>query len=191
VGEDVPDQHAPLAVLPEGGPGGGDRCWAACTTPTSAPPDHASTFAPSQVTLKRYLADAAQGRDPERAELLEALLALLERDELGAGEMSVDLSGLASSWIELIRPVWYERLKQPRRSYRPLQMQQLRSDLLRVPVATDGSVHSKPPRTSRDAASQARGRAGVRPSEYTSSTGSLSHHFACPSPFSVFQAPEA
>jgi uncharacterized protein DUF2442 len=28
-------------------------------------------------------------------------------------------------------------------------------------------------------------------SEYTSSTGSLSHHFACPSPFSVFQAPEA
>ncbi|NEQ40012.1 MAG: hypothetical protein F6K40_28730 [Okeania sp. SIO3I5] len=42
---------------------------------------------------------------------------------------TVDLSKLAEWWLDLIRPHWYERLKQPRR-LTPLRLQDIRQDLI-------------------------------------------------------------
>ncbi len=49
---------------------------------------------------------------------------------------TVDLSKLAEWWLDLIRPRWYERLKQPRRS-RPLRLQDIRKDLIDEPISME------------------------------------------------------
>ncbi len=49
---------------------------------------------------------------------------------------TVDLNKLAEWWLDLIRPRWYKRLKQPRRS-RPLRLQDIRKDLIDEPISME------------------------------------------------------
>ena len=46
---------------------------------------------------------------------------------------AVDLSKLAEWWLDLIRPWWFERLKQPRR-YTPIRLQDIRTDLIKKAI---------------------------------------------------------
>lgn len=67
---------------------------------------------------------AAQRQDQAALGHYEAILrALRER----GGEVQPDWDDVASRWLDLIRPVWYERLKQKRR--RPLLLKDIRDDL--------------------------------------------------------------
>jgi hypothetical protein len=75
--------------------------------------------------LRHMREQAAARRDQASVEELSALLDALERPEPHARP---DWDEVASRWLDLIRPIWYERLKKPRQ--RPLLLRDIRSDVL-------------------------------------------------------------
>jgi hypothetical protein len=84
--------------------------------------------------LKHYRTETLRTRDHTRQAVIDDLMALLARP---ADEWAVDLSTLAECWLDLIRPLWYDRLKQPRRGFRPLLLKQIRKDLYARPLETE------------------------------------------------------
>jgi hypothetical protein len=52
----------------------------------------------------------------QRTTVVSRVISLLQDTQQ---EQSVDLAALSEWWLDLIRPIWYERLKQ-RRGFRPL-----------------------------------------------------------------------
>jgi hypothetical protein len=88
--------------------------------------------------MERYQASAIAMHDDERMDVTRQVLGLLRRSdaderaneaERGLFERSaVDLHGVADTWLDLIRPVWYEHLRDRRRA-RPLRLTDLRGAL--------------------------------------------------------------
>ncbi len=75
--------------------------------------------------LERYVAEASQQHDQARLERYQALLRMLKTD---AAELQPDWDEVASRWLDLIRPVWYSKLKDQRR--KPLLLRDIRDDLM-------------------------------------------------------------
>jgi signal transduction histidine kinase len=82
--------------------------------------------------LKKYKDEAATKGESERERLVMDLLSLTEMD---FGKQPVDLSILAERWLDLIRPLWIERLKEPRR--KPLRLGDIDQDLIKKPIKTE------------------------------------------------------
>jgi hypothetical protein len=81
-------------------------------------------LAEMQLILRSYLEEAA--RDPDHELRLRYLLKVLDREDR---RDCYDWDTVAETWLDLIRPVWYERLH--RRSKKGLlQLKDIRRDLL-------------------------------------------------------------
>jgi len=74
-----------------------------------------------------HMAKSAVKREDQEA--VERLLAIQSAIENPLPEAQPDWDEVASRWLDLIRPIWYERLCQPRE--RPLLLKDIRGDVLR------------------------------------------------------------
>jgi len=86
-----------------------------------------------RLILKKYKDEAARCGDSEREGLVNYLLSLVEVEY---GKQPVDLNILAELWLDLIRPRWFERLKE-RRPSKPLRLKHIRKDLIQNPIETE------------------------------------------------------
>lgn len=77
--------------------------------------------------LDRLLKRAAERRDDARLRQYQAILDMLRKTN---PEHQPDWDEVASRWLDVIRPAWYERLRQPRN--RPLLLKDIRADLLKL-----------------------------------------------------------
>jgi hypothetical protein len=82
--------------------------------------------------LKAYLKDARSVRDQVREGVVRDLLEMVAGKKL---ELTIDLNALAEWWLDLIRPMWYERLK-TRRGLRPLLLRNIRHDVIAAKIET-------------------------------------------------------
>ena len=80
-----------------------------------------------EVVLLDMLRDAAAQQKQLCVEELTAILDALTRPEPQA---QPDWDEIAARWLDLIRPIWYERLKRPRPRPRPLLLKDIRRDVL-------------------------------------------------------------
>ena len=83
--------------------------------------------------LPVYLEKAAKQGDRERLRILRPLLEALTAEE-NRGRFDLDV--LAERWLDLIRPVWYERLA-ARRRRTPLRLRDIRRELKLKPLSTE------------------------------------------------------
>ena len=83
--------------------------------------------------LPKYQQTTQEENQRERRETIENLVALFSLEKT---EQAVDLGLVAECWLDLIRPVWYEKLVHRRRS-KPLLLKDLRSDLIKKPLSTE------------------------------------------------------
>lgn len=83
--------------------------------------------------IEKYKIKAVKEKNNDREILCNKIIDLFKEVELG--QQRVDLSLLAEWWIDLIRPHWFERLKEHRRS-KPLRLQDIRNDLIQNPIST-------------------------------------------------------
>jgi hypothetical protein len=83
--------------------------------------------------LKEYKDEAAKKGDSEREWLVMDLLSMTE---MNSDKQPVDLSILAERWLDLIRPLWIERLKE-RKRYKPLRLRDIGKDLIQNPIETE------------------------------------------------------
>jgi hypothetical protein len=86
-----------------------------------------------RLILKKYKDEAVKCGDSEREGLVNYLLSLVEVEY---GKQPVDLNILAELWLDLIRPRWFERLKE-RRPSKPLRLKHIRKDLIQNPIETE------------------------------------------------------
>jgi hypothetical protein len=75
--------------------------------------------------IEKYRLDASESNNQEELEYYSRLLDILKMNDR---RYVPDWAAIADRWLDLIRPVWYERLKEPRK--RPLLLQDIRPDLL-------------------------------------------------------------
>lgn len=78
-----------------------------------------------KIVVEGYAKAASSRRDQENVDQYNAILAMLTRTD---SKRQPDWDEVASRWLDLIRPIWYERLKQPR--HKPLLLKDIRRDLL-------------------------------------------------------------
>lgn len=76
--------------------------------------------------LSAYLLVASERKDQDEIDTLSALLRLLREPVSG---LQPDWEELAARWLDLIRPVWYEKL-QDRTRRKPLLLRDIRKDLI-------------------------------------------------------------
>lgn len=86
-----------------------------------------------RLILKKYKDEAVKWGDSEREGLVNYLLSLVEVEY---GKQPVDLNTLAELWLDLVRPRWFERLKE-RRPSKPLRLKHIRKDLIQNPIETE------------------------------------------------------
>jgi hypothetical protein len=79
-----------------------------------------------QVVLHRYAAITAEEKRQDLLERFNHILTVFDTRYTGRG---VDWNTLAESWLDLVRPVWYERLTDRHRK-RPLRLKDIRQDLI-------------------------------------------------------------
>lgn len=75
--------------------------------------------------LDHFLKDAAGRHDQEALDHYRAILDMLREPHPGH---QPDWDEVAARWLDLIRPIWYERLKRPRS--KPLLLKDIRRDLI-------------------------------------------------------------
>jgi hypothetical protein len=75
--------------------------------------------------LKHFLEAASDRRDQEAVDHYDAILRMIRP---AGGPQQPDWDEVAGRWLDLIRPVWYERLRQPRN--KPLLLKDIRRDLI-------------------------------------------------------------
>ena len=83
--------------------------------------------------LKTYKKKANQWGDIERE---QDITRLLDRINIDFEANTVDLSLLAESWLDLIRPQWLKHL-QKRRRIQPLQLKDIRNELIENPITIE------------------------------------------------------
>jgi len=88
-----------------------------------------------QAVLERFLIDAGTNRDQLRLERYQAILQMLADD---ASERQPDWDEVASRWLDLVRPVWYAKLKDPRK--KPLLLRDIREDLMAQESQLGGQI---------------------------------------------------
>jgi len=88
-----------------------------------------------EFVLEAYVGSAATRKEQEKIDVLSALLSLLREPRAG---IQPDWEELAARWLDLIRPVWYEKL-QDRTRRKPLLLKDIRKDL----VAAEGRLLPK------------------------------------------------
>ncbi len=76
--------------------------------------------------LDRFPENAAERRDQDALDHYRAILDMLRTKNPGH---QPDWDEVAARWLDLIRPVWFERLRLPR--IKPLLLRDIRSDLLK------------------------------------------------------------
>nr|WP_263012999.1 helicase C-terminal domain-containing protein [Ancylothrix sp. D3o] len=84
--------------------------------------------------LQQYESKAKKNNDGIREGVVKTILSRFEEKE--PRKQSVDLSLLAESWLDLIRPWWLARLNEPKRS-EPLRLKDIRQDLIENPLSTE------------------------------------------------------
>jgi len=97
------------------------------------------------VVLNAYRDQAAEKKDQTGLEFLSRLLEILERPTV---DRMPDWDAIAERWLDLIRPVWYERLLTKRR-LRPLVLKDIRSELIdgdRLPIEEIIEAYREVPR---------------------------------------------
>ena len=75
--------------------------------------------------LERFLEKAAERKDQAALDHYKAILDMIRRPNPGH---QPDWDEVAARWLDLIRPVWYGRLRLPRN--KPLLLRDIRSDLV-------------------------------------------------------------
>lgn len=79
-----------------------------------------------EIVLSSFLESASVRQNQGETDLLSALLSVLREP---AGRIQPDWEELAARWLDLIRPVWYEKLQDSRRR-KPLLLKDIRRDLI-------------------------------------------------------------
>lgn len=75
--------------------------------------------------LRKYLQSASKRQDQREVDMIVEVLHLLEKPLSG---IQPDWEEVAARWLDLIRPVWYEKLRESRR--KPLLLKDIRRDLI-------------------------------------------------------------
>lgn len=75
--------------------------------------------------IERFVRNAAERADQDTLEYYQAIQDMLRNP---SPDHQPDWDEVAARWLDLIRPVWYERLKQPHS--KPLLLREIRRDLL-------------------------------------------------------------
>jgi len=92
-----------------------------------------------RLVLGHYRKLAEQGSDRERVAIIEAAMGLLKVP--ATEEERPDLDAVAEAWLDLIRGVWYEKLKN-RKRYKPLRLKDIRKDLKIRPLPSASIVET-------------------------------------------------
>lgn len=79
-----------------------------------------------EIVVTAYLDEASKKKNREQ---VEKLLALKDALTQYRPELQPDWDEVASQWMDLIRPIWYERLKEQRS--KPLLLKDIRADVLK------------------------------------------------------------
>lgn len=77
--------------------------------------------------IERFLKRAAERRDDARLRQYQSILDMLRKTN---PDYQPDWDEVAARWLDIIRPIWYEKLQQPRN--RPLLLKDIRADLLKL-----------------------------------------------------------
>lgn len=91
-----------------------------------------------KIVLERFAKDASARHDQESLDQYNAVLSMLDGKD---ASRQPDWDEVASRWLDLIRPTWYERLKQPR--HKPLLLKDIRKDLLTREEALRSAIFSQ------------------------------------------------
>lgn len=78
------------------------------------------------VVIERFVESAARKQDQQAVEMLSKLLGILRRPSL---EYQPNWEEVAARWLDLIRPVWYERLHE-RGRHKPLLLKDIRKSVI-------------------------------------------------------------
>lgn len=78
-----------------------------------------------EIIIEHYRGIASKREDKMMYEHYEALLKMLRHPNI---ERQPAWNEVAARWLDIIRKVWYERLKQPKRK-KPLLLKDIRKDL--------------------------------------------------------------
>ena len=80
-----------------------------------------------EAILSQFLKRAAKHQDQVRLQHYQDILEMLHKPNV---DYQPDWDEVAARWLDIIRPVWYEKLQQPRN--RPLLLKDIRADLLKM-----------------------------------------------------------
>jgi len=75
--------------------------------------------------LEKFVESAAKRQDQQAVDMIKGVLDLLQKPSSG---VQPDWEEVAARWLDLIRPVWYEKLQESRR--KPLLLKDIRRDLI-------------------------------------------------------------
>jgi len=78
-----------------------------------------------RIIMDKFLKKSAKLQDEERFHQYEAIIDMLQKTN---PEYQPDWDEVAARWLDLIRPIWYEKLQQPRN--RPLLLKDIRKELI-------------------------------------------------------------
>lgn len=78
-----------------------------------------------EAVLGRFVQEVAEKQDQEAVDHYHAILTMLKGTD---AERQPDWDEVASRWLDLVRPTWYEKLKEPHK--RPLLLKDIRQDLI-------------------------------------------------------------
>ena len=79
-----------------------------------------------ELVLKSFMESASSRKNQDELDVLSALVAVLSNP---GAEVQPDWEELAARWLDLIRPVWYEKLQETKRR-KPLLLKDIRKDLI-------------------------------------------------------------
>ncbi len=85
-----------------------------------------------EVVLTHYDKVAKNSNDWNRRELVSHILRLLAVPDQSEGWP--DLDNAAEAWLDLTRDVWYKKLLEKRRHFKPLRLKDIRKDLEQKPL---------------------------------------------------------
>lgn len=79
-----------------------------------------------EIVVEKYLESAARRKHQAEIDVLKQLLDLLKKPSAG---LQPDWEEVAARWLDLIRPVWYERLQDKSRN-KPLLLKDIRKSVI-------------------------------------------------------------
>ena len=80
-----------------------------------------------QLVLESYIKTSARKSNQDEVDCFDRILNMLE---MGNSGHQPDWDEVAARWLDILRPIWYEELKQPRN--KPLLLKDIRKKLISV-----------------------------------------------------------